>query len=201
MKICLICNKGFEEKHFNQHYCCLDCKHKAKRNSQEKYKKTEKGNVSRLKWVGSEKFKINEKVYRQKPRAKHLAVLRAKRYLELHESARIKKRERDKLFGRTDKGRQFNRKAKKKYDKTLNGKIARKNAKAKRRSYLENAGKFTAVEWLKKLEDYGFKCAICGSANKIEADHIVPLSRGGKNTIDNIQPLCRSCNAKKSNKM
>ena len=32
-------------------------------------------------------------------------------------------------------------------------------------------------------------------------DHVIPLSKGGTHTWDNIQLLCRSCNCKKSNKM
>ena len=28
-------------------------------------------------------------------------------------------------------------------------------------------------------------------------DHVVPLKLGGANTVDNVQPLCGSCNCKK----
>ncbi|HEY8807173.1 MAG TPA: HNH endonuclease, partial [Candidatus Limnocylindria bacterium] len=34
----------------------------------------------------------------------------------------------------------------------------------------------------------------------IEADHRAPLSRGGRNTIENILPACRSCNRRKRTK-
>lgn len=39
-------------------------------------------------------------------------------------------------------------------------------------------------------------CIKCGIYD-ITMDHIVPLSRGGQNTVENLQWLCRSCNAKK----
>lgn len=31
-------------------------------------------------------------------------------------------------------------------------------------------------------------------------DHIIPLSRGGDNTLANVAPACSSCNSSKGNK-
>lgn len=45
----------------------------------------------------------------------------------------------------------------------------------------------------------GGRCVKCGSREKLEYDHIVPLSKGGSNTARNIELLCESCNRKKSN--
>ena len=47
------------------------------------------------------------------------------------------------------------------------------------------------------LKRYKCECVICKSTEKIEFDHIIPISKGGKNTIDNLQLLCKSCNLKK----
>lgn len=44
----------------------------------------------------------------------------------------------------------------------------------------------------------GGKCAHCGSRDKLEYDHIVPVSRGGSNTSRNIELLCEACNRTKS---
>ena len=69
---------------------------------------------------------------------------------------------------------------------------------AKRRSAIKNStGSFTKQEWRELLEKYGDKCLCCGSKEKITLDHITPLSKGGSNSIDNIQPLCSVCNRKK----
>lgn len=44
-------------------------------------------------------------------------------------------------------------------------------------------------------------CAYCGEkAALVEADHRIPLSRGGRNVIGNILPSCRRCNRRKRTK-
>lgn len=65
---------------------------------------------------------------------------------------------------------------------------------AKRRA----TGSLTVMEWREILGQYGGCCASCGSTKSIERDHIVPVSLGGKTEPENMQPLCRSCNALKS---
>ena len=35
----------------------------------------------------------------------------------------------------------------------------------------------------------------------LEIDHIIPVSKGGKTTPDNLQVLCSKCNRRKSNKI
>lgn len=48
------------------------------------------------------------------------------------------------------------------------------------------------------LRKYNHRCNICGKYSKyLEIDHIKPIARGGKSTIDNLQPLCHECNVKK----
>lgn len=45
---------------------------------------------------------------------------------------------------------------------------------------------------------YGKKCLCCNSTEKITIDHVVPVFLGGADNIGNLQPLCKSCNSKKS---
>lgn len=50
------------------------------------------------------------------------------------------------------------------------------------------------------IELYGDACLMCGTTESIEVDHIVPVSMGGLLVIENVQPLCRSCNSSKGAK-
>lgn len=44
-------------------------------------------------------------------------------------------------------------------------------------------------------------CVECGSKEKLEFDHIIPVVKGGSSTYRNIQLLCESCNRKKHDKI
>lgn len=45
------------------------------------------------------------------------------------------------------------------------------------------------------------KCVKFGSRERLEYDHIIPISKGGSNTARNIELLCEKCNRSKSNKI
>lgn len=64
-------------------------------------------------------------------------------------------------------------------------------------------GKVTVEDWEEIKKRYNYSCACCGQPESIatlEIDHIIPLTQGGEHTKENIQPLCRSCNARKNNR-
>lgn len=45
-----------------------------------------------------------------------------------------------------------------------------------------------------------YRCVYCGSEQDLTVDHILPLSRGGNNQLDNLATACRCCNSSKNNK-
>lgn len=67
---------------------------------------------------------------------------------------------------------------------------------------VEEARKERAVPWA-SLRDMafardGYRCTYCGSeAGPFEIDHIIPRSKGGENTLDNVCVACRFCNRSK----
>lgn len=68
----------------------------------------------------------------------------------------------------------------------------------------QNGGSFTVAEWEILKKQYNYICPICKEIEpkiKLTIDHIIPLSKGGTNYIENIQPLCILCNNKKYTKI
>ena len=76
----------------------------------------------------------------------------------------------------------------------------RARAARKRKRRMDAADNdLTPVEWAEIRAAWG-GCAYCGSVGvPLQRDCVLPLSRGGRYTIENIVPACRSCNASKSN--
>lgn len=57
----------------------------------------------------------------------------------------------------------------------------------------------TPEQWSALRAEWG-GCAYCGeAATSYQRDCILPISRGGRYTLGNVVPVCRSCNASKCN--
>ncbi len=91
--------------------------------------------------------------------------------------------------------------------------VYKSRSHANRKSKGLVAGTFTPEEWSALLDRTGHVCVCCGISEaesiyryprqgfplrgKLTIDHIVPLSKGGSGSIENIAPLCLPCNMRK----
>jgi len=71
-----------------------------------------------------------------------------------------------------------------------------------REAWLQNNGNNTlTVEEVKKIFAIHPYCEYCETTENLTLDHIIPVSRGGQNCIDNITVACHQCNCSKNNKL
>lgn len=84
------------------------------------------------------------------------------------------------------------------YQNTLPSRVA---SWTRRHARKRNAqGSYTLTQWEELKALYNYRCAYClipESLSRLTVDHKIPLSAGGTNFIDNIQPLCQPCNSSK----
>ena len=56
--------------------------------------------------------------------------------------------------------------------------------------------------WHRKIRAHvfardGYACRLCGRGDQLTLDYVIPMSKGGAQSVDNAQTLCRSCNSRK----
>lgn len=75
------------------------------------------------------------------------------------------------------------------------------NVHRRRAAELAVESTLTDAEWREIAAHYGNRCLKCGATEAITMDHVVPISKGGPHTSDNVQPLCGPCNSSKHTKI
>jgi 5-methylcytosine-specific restriction endonuclease McrA len=71
-------------------------------------------------------------------------------------------------------------------------------ARRRARRVAASGSDLTPDQWHRILDAWA-RCAYCGADGvALQRDCVLPISRGGRYTIDNVVPACRSCNASKS---
>jgi len=151
-----------------------------------------------------------EKVEKYKIKAREHDTLRRK---TKHRQDYMKKfrednKEKLKIYSIEYNSSKIGKEREKRYSKTNKGKIRWRNGNRKRRANKNNIIElFTQEEWNTKLKKtLGFcpKCKKFIGIDKLTLDHIFPISKAEKGriyTINDIQPLCVSCNSIKKNNL
>lgn len=96
---------------------------------------------------------------------------------------------------------EYGKRYRKIYYATEKGKTVNKRNIQKRRSRKkETIYNYSLDEWTKTLRAFNHKCAYCGDDKKeLHQEHIIPMSKGGYYTKQNIVPACYFCNGSKHN--
>lgn len=156
--------------------------------------------------------KLRERMVRwaQDNPEKAKAVARANylRYAERHpdhlkiSQARHRKtekyRQNQKRYRQTPQAKAYHREHQRMRRRLLKGIVSESNRGVRRRGTTQV---LTVSQWQEVLEYFGHRCAYCnGAPERLEIDHIIPVTRGGQHTPDNVVPACRSCNARKGNR-
>jgi len=78
--------------------------------------------------------------------------------------------------------------------------LERTHARNKQRRYLRRGADgptHTDADWIALLARYLGKCAYCQTRPAEHKDHVMPICRGGKDSVGNILPACAACNLSK----
>jgi 5-methylcytosine-specific restriction endonuclease McrA len=67
-------------------------------------------------------------------------------------------------------------------------------------SYRERMWRVPAVNRREVLRRDKHSCQYCGNTKHLTIDHVIPVSKGGKNTWDNVITACESCNNRKGDR-
>ena len=208
IKICKYCGKSFEPNpskfNYNQIYCNKKCNRKA-------YSHSNKGKLSRIRVLK----RVKEKYHNDSEYNKHLRNIYHK--YATSEKGRKTKAEYRKRYRKTIKGILVNlkyiksdkrKKSLKKYTDSEKGKENSMRASIKRRTLKQKIKHdYSYEEWTQKKKDTFGICPRCNrwvGIDKLSLDHIIPISKvpeGFVYTINDVQPLCRSCNSAKNNRI
>lgn len=181
---------------------CRDCMAIVRKAYDHKYNTSEKAKATAKRYYQSEKGQRTKKAYRE---GYEMTTEQKERYRltgRKHEKEG-KYKVRRKRYDATEKGKRMKAIKDKRYAKTEKGRFAKHKTEIKRKHQIATTDcTLTRKQWEEIKERYGHACAYCGKVmERLEMDHVIPLSKGGTHTAANVVPSCRTCNAKKGNRL
>jgi 5-methylcytosine-specific restriction endonuclease McrA len=210
VKICNQCNRELPTTSFvknNQQKDgltgkCRNCLSIVRKAWNQKYNKTGKAKATARRYYHSAKGQKIKKAYRA-------TYLVTEEQREQYRIAARKHEKEDRYKARTrrywqsEKGKVAKAVKDKKYQKTEKGIYAKQKVAIKRKYQIKTSDcTLTLAQWQEIKEQYGNACAYCRKPlARLEKDHVIPLSKGGKHTKANVVPACRTCNAQKGNRL
>lgn len=201
---CKLCSKEEIQRGSNHKYCSICFKIKRKElkniyNLNYYYRNREKINKKRRTKLERKKYRVWEKNYECKPQTKSVRV---NYYKKNRDEILNKKRQLYPLI------KDLKREYFKKYRKTDRGKeVLRSHYLLKNRRKLRIFESFSQEEWNTKKKRTKGMCFMCENfvgLENLHLDHIIPISkapRGFIYFIDDVQPLCKSCNSSKKDRI
>lgn len=117
---------------------------------------------------------------------------------EYHQRNQAAKNEKTRLWRRLNPGYEselYQRSASRRASRKINSRAY----KFKKRSLNCNHTCVTPGAISKIEAAWGHRCYYCNRGAE-SMDHLVPLSKGGANCVENLVPSCKSCNSKKGSK-
>lgn len=181
---------------------CKECLSVVRKVWDRKYNQSAKAKEAARRYYYSEIGQENKKAYRKgyspTPEQRDLYRLAAR----IHEKeARYKARR--KRYDNTEKGKTAKANRDRRYFVSERGRFTKQKIEIKRkRQLMATECSLTIEQWNEIKARHHHRCAYCGKAAKrLEKDHIRPLARGGHHTAENIAPACRTCNARKGDRL
>jgi 5-methylcytosine-specific restriction endonuclease McrA len=207
LRVCSTCKNEFPETEFFKDKSrpdgldprCKACA--AERNKKYRANNSEKLKLYKQQYHIKNRDEICKKLKERYYKYHETAMLQSKKYREEHrEELRIK------AINYRIENAEIIKTKQREYNKTPKGKLNDSRHGHKRRCLSKQTPcTLTLIQWEKIIESQGNKCAICGKrfckSRPPTKDHIIPLSKGGGLTFENVQALCKSCNSSKQNKL
>ena len=151
-----------------------------------KYRRTNRDTIAKKRW--------------QKYREDHAYRARSLLWQAQYRTEQRKKEKREYARHYRERNRKLVNYRISQYRKTPEGhqkKLEKQRVRVARLNGAKLVGCHSLKEWIDLLKQSHGRCKRCGSDRDITKDHIIPISKGGSNSIENIQPLCRRCNSRK----